>query len=50
MNSKLISVGETIWDAQLGYDFSESSVKALQGLTVSFQVQNITEEPFIIIW
>jgi iron complex outermembrane receptor protein len=39
-------VGETLWDAQLGYDFSESGISSLDGLTVSFQVQNITEEPF----
>ncbi|ATC94426.1 TonB-dependent receptor [Pseudoalteromonas tunicata] len=39
-------LGETIWDAQIGYSFEESQVQALQGLTVSFQVQNITEEPF----
>jgi iron complex outermembrane receptor protein len=39
-------LGETIWDAQLGYDFSESGISSLDGLTVSFQVQNITEEPF----
>ncbi|MBE0363239.1 iron complex outermembrane recepter protein [Pseudoalteromonas ulvae UL12] len=39
-------LGETIWDAQLGYSFEESSVESLQGLTVSFQIQNLTEEPF----
>ncbi|MEC8324960.1 MAG: TonB-dependent receptor [Pseudomonadota bacterium] len=39
--------GETIWDAQIGYDFSESGLKSLEGMTVTFQVQNITEEPFI---
>ncbi|MDP5211642.1 TonB-dependent receptor [Pseudoalteromonas tunicata] len=46
-DSKQVNIlGETIWDAQLGYSFEESSVESLQGLTVSFQVQNITEEPF----
>ena len=39
--------GETIWDAQVGYDFSESGVTGLDGLSVQFQVQNITEEPFV---
>ncbi|WP_462151249.1 TonB-dependent receptor [Pseudoalteromonas xiamenensis] len=39
-------VGETIWDAQVGYDFSEGGIESLKGLTVTFQVQNITEEPF----
>ncbi|TMP45423.1 TonB-dependent receptor [Pseudoalteromonas citrea] len=39
-------LGETIWDAQLGYDFAEGGFDALAGLTVSLQVQNITEEPF----
>ncbi|EWH07304.1 ligand-gated channel protein [Pseudoalteromonas lipolytica SCSIO 04301] len=38
--------GETIWDAQIGYDFSEGGVVSLDGLSVTFQVQNITEEPF----
>ncbi|CAM3647710.1 MULTISPECIES: TonB-dependent receptor [Pseudoalteromonas] len=39
--------GETIWDAQIGYDFSEGGVESLDGLSVTFQVQNITEEPFV---
>ena len=38
--------GETIWDAQIGYDFGEAGVESLEGLNVTFQVQNITEEPF----
>ncbi|WP_372762133.1 TonB-dependent receptor [Pseudoalteromonas sp.] len=38
--------GETIWDAQLGYDFAEAGIPSLEGLSVTFQVQNITEEPF----
>ncbi|ATG58049.1 MULTISPECIES: TonB-dependent receptor [Pseudoalteromonas] len=38
--------GETIWDAQLGFDFGEAGVDSLDGLNVTFQVQNITEEPF----
>jgi len=39
-------LGETIWDAQIGYDFTEAGSEMFDGLTVSFQVQNITEEPF----
>ncbi|WP_213608118.1 TonB-dependent receptor [Pseudoalteromonas sp.] len=39
-------LGETIWDAQIGYDFSEAGIAGLEGLSVQFQVQNITEEPF----
>ena len=39
--------GETIWDAQVGYDFGEGGVESLDGLSVTFQVQNITEEPFV---
>lgn len=39
-------LGETIWDAQVGYDFAEGGVESLKGLSVTFQVQNITEEPF----
>lgn len=38
---------EGILDAQLGYDFSDSSIEALQGLTVQLQMQNITDEPFV---
>ncbi|WP_197412261.1 TonB-dependent receptor [Rheinheimera sp. EpRS3] len=41
------AAAETLWDAQLGYDFSESSIDALKGLSVTFQVQNITDEPFV---
>ncbi|MEC4089340.1 TonB-dependent receptor [Pseudoalteromonas rubra] len=39
-------LGETIWDAQLGYDFGDAGFKDLDGLAVNIQVQNITEEPF----
>lgn len=39
--------GETIWDAQVGYDFGEGGVESLDGLSITFQVQNITEEPFV---
>ncbi|MFC3034082.1 TonB-dependent receptor [Pseudoalteromonas fenneropenaei] len=39
-------LGETIWDAQAGFDFADAGIESLAGLSVSFQVQNITEEPF----
>ena len=42
----LLDFSKTIWDAQIGYDFSEGGVESLDGLSVTFQVQNITEEPF----
>ena len=38
--------GATIWDAQIGYDFGEAGVEALDGLAISFQAQNITDEPY----
>ncbi|ALQ08331.1 TonB-dependent receptor [Pseudoalteromonas fuliginea] len=38
--------GETIWDIQTGYDFAESGLQGLEGLSVTFQIQNLTEEPF----
>ena len=31
-------------DAQISYDFSESSMESLHGLRVSFQAQNLTDE------
>jgi iron complex outermembrane recepter protein len=39
-------LGETIWDAQIGYDFGEAGMESLKGLSVFFQAQNLTEEPF----
>ncbi|MBT1446024.1 TonB-dependent receptor [Shewanella sp. JM162201] len=40
-------MAETVVDAQIGYDFSESGIDALYGLSVLFQVNNLTNEPFI---
>ncbi|MCW3173962.1 TonB-dependent receptor [Shewanella subflava] len=37
---------ETVVDAQVGYDFSESGIDALYGLSILFQVNNLTNEPF----
>ncbi|QKX17151.1 TonB-dependent receptor [Microbulbifer sp. YPW1] len=39
-------LGETIVDAQIGYDFSESGISGLEGLSVFLQGQNLTDEPF----
>ncbi|MCX2836039.1 TonB-dependent receptor [Microbulbifer thermotolerans] len=39
-------LGETIWDAQLGYDFAESGIGGLEGLSVFLQGINLTDEPF----
>jgi iron complex outermembrane receptor protein len=36
---------ETIYDAQIGYDFQEGS--ALRGLSVFLQGSNLTDEPFV---
>ncbi|MBX3594580.1 MAG: TonB-dependent receptor [Sphingomonas sp.] len=37
--------GETLFDAQIGYDFQPGS--ALEGLSVFVQGQNLTNEPFV---
>ncbi|WP_298441812.1 TonB-dependent receptor [uncultured Ferrimonas sp.] len=37
---------ETVVDAQLGYDFSESGIASLEGLSLLFQISNLTDEPF----
>ncbi len=39
------ALGETIVDAQLGYDFGENS--SLSGLSLYLQGQNLTDEPFV---
>ncbi len=39
-------VGETVWDAQIGYDFGEAGITVLDGLSVFLQGYNLTEEPF----
>lgn len=37
---------ETIIDAQIGYDFSQSDIEGLDGLSVFLQVNNLNDEPF----
>ncbi|MER2493283.1 TonB-dependent receptor [Catenovulum sediminis] len=39
-----VDPGSELWDAQIAYNFSESGIDALEGLTVSLQAQNITDE------
>ena len=39
-------LGETIWDAQIGFDFGEAGYKNLEGLSIFLQGYNLTEEPF----
>ncbi|WP_233079747.1 TonB-dependent receptor [Rheinheimera soli] len=39
--------GGSLIDAQIGYDFSESGIDALEGLRVSLQGQNLTDEKTI---
>lgn len=38
---------ETIWDAQIGYDFGEAGIEGMDGLSVFLQAQNLTSEPFV---
>ena len=42
----IVDQGAELWDAQIGYDFSESGIKGLEGLRVSLQGQNLTDERF----
>ena len=46
IRSLQIVPGETIIDAQIGYDFGEAGIESLKGLSIFFQAQNLTEEPF----
>ncbi|WP_158970329.1 TonB-dependent receptor [Paraglaciecola sp. L3A3] len=39
--------GGELWDAQVGYDFGESGIDGLEGLRVTLQGQNLTDEPTI---
>lgn len=45
---ELVDVKSTeIWDAQFSYDFENAGTDWLQGLTVTLQLQNLTNEPFV---
>jgi len=39
-------LGETVWDAQIGYDFGEAGFEELKGLSIFLQGYNLTKEPF----
>lgn len=39
-----VDQGSELWDAQIGYDFSESGIDSLEGLTLTLQAQNLTNE------
>ncbi len=39
-----IDEGAELWDAQIGYDFSDSGIRGLEGLSVTLQAQNFTDE------
>jgi iron complex outermembrane recepter protein len=44
---QLVSVKAAhLWDAQLSYTFSANTTPALQGLTITLQVQNLSNAPF----
>lgn len=45
-NAAKVIFGSTLVDAQIGYDFSESNVESLHGLTLMLQGYNLTDEPF----
>ena len=42
------ALAETIFDAQIGYDFPETS--SLAGLSIFVQGQNLTDEPFVTVF
>lgn len=40
-------LGSELWDAQISYDFAESPFNSLDGLTLSLQAMNLTNEPYV---
>lgn len=40
-------VGATLWDAQVSYDFGDAGYESLDGLAISLQAQNLSDEPYI---
>jgi iron complex outermembrane receptor protein len=40
-------LGETIIDAQIGYDFGDAGFTSLDGLSIYLQGQNLSNEPFV---
>ncbi|GLR69557.1 TonB-dependent receptor [Agaribacter marinus] len=45
--AETVDQGSTLVDAQIGYDFSESGIDALEGLRITLQGQNLTDEETI---
>ncbi len=41
-------LGATLVDAQIGYNFADSGIKSLEGLTVTLQAQNLTNESTVV--
>lgn len=37
-------LGSTLWDAQIGFDFGKAGFESLDGLSISLQAQNLTDE------
>lgn len=42
-----VDQGAELWDAQIGYNFGESDIRGLDGLTITLQAQNLTNEDTI---
>ena len=40
----IVDQGSELWDAQIGYDFADTGVRGLEGLTITLQAQNFTDE------
>ena len=40
-------LGSEIWDAQISYDFKDSGIESLEGLRITLQAQNLTDEDTI---
>jgi iron complex outermembrane receptor protein len=45
--SPAMDMGAELWDAQIGYNFSDSGIRGLEGLSVTLQAQNIFDEDTI---
>jgi len=42
-------LGSTLVDAQIGYNFDESGISSLEGLSIRLQMQNLTDEDTVLI-
>jgi iron complex outermembrane receptor protein len=41
-------LGAELWDAQIGYNFADSGIRGLDGLTITLQAQNILDEDTVL--